>query len=552
MLPCDQGITASILETSLDAIFTIRDDGIIIDVNAAATRMFGWSKEELIGRNISSTMPSPMRERHDSFLEHFSPERGITHILGSGKVLLAERRDGSTFPVEVGISTFMINGERFFTGFVRDMSERQSYIDHLHHIANHDSDTGILNYRGLMALFDAKATGGATALYIQLNGFRRIVAAHGRKAGDQILKTTAERLQQYLPAASQGLALGRVGEAAFALFTDQDALLLTRRCQTELSLPIRYAQLSLQLTVSIGLSSLEGSAAQRLRDAMTACENLDRLIGGIQVFSNALSEQLQRALYMESRLHKALDENALRMLLQPKLDLLSETIVGAEALVRWQDAELGLVSPVDFIPIAERTGLINAVTDWMLAQGLSEIRRYEGSDLSVAVNFSSLDFRQPDVTERVALALEQAQVEPAKLEIELTETIVADHPATTAERMRELKALGVALSLDDFGTGYSSMSYLCQFPLDTLKIDASFVRETPGNPDANAIATAIGALARALDMSTVAEGVETRAQADFLKSQSINLCQGFLFSRPLPPDAFHALVDRQIRTGKTP
>jgi len=210
--------------------------------------------------------------------------------------------------------------------------------------------------------------------------------------------------------------------------------------------------------------------------------------------------------------------------------------------VRWQDEDLGLVSPLDFIGVAERSGLIHQITDWVLEHSLAEFQRYRHQGLSVAVNFSALDFQQSDVVDRVRQSLRQYDFDPALLEIELTESTVAQDPQATAARMRELKAEGIGLALDDFGTGYSSLAYLRQFPLDTLKIDASFVRNTPDTPDANAVAGAIAALARALNMQTVAEGVETRAQAEFLKSLSVERCQGFLFSRPLPPSEFHQYV----------
>ncbi|WP_028535680.1 putative bifunctional diguanylate cyclase/phosphodiesterase [Paludibacterium yongneupense] len=544
MLPCDQSITAAILETSLDAVFTIRADGTIVDSNSAATRQFGWSKAELLGRNIACIVPEPMRGKHDGFLQHFDPARGISHILGNGKVLLAERKDGSCFPVEVGISCFEAGGERFFTGFVRDMTERQRHIDHLHYLASHDPDTGVLNYRGLMA---ECTEGGGAALYLQMNGFHRIVAAQGRRAGEHILKTAATRLQHCLMANGSGAAVARVGEAAFALFAEQDERGVAKGCLDALQAPIPFAHMALRLTASIGISGHERDAAQRLRDAMTACEHLDVNAGGILVFSSELSDKLQRDLYVESRLRTAIEENALRLTLQPKLDLKSETIVGAEALIRWQDAELGWVMPADFIPIAERSGQIGDISDWVLTRSLEEIRRHAGRGLSVAVNFSAQDFQQSDVGARVASALARADVQASQLEIELTESIVAENPAATAQRMGELKKRGVALSIDDFGTGYSSLSYLRQFPLDTLKIDASFVRHTPDDADANAIAGAIAALARALNLSTVAEGVETRAQANFLKSLAVDQCQGYLFSRPLAPADFHELVEHQAR-----
>jgi PAS domain S-box-containing protein len=551
MFPYDQQITSTILETSLDAAFTIRQDGRIMDSNKSATRMFGWTKEEFLGRNISSIVPEPIKSHHDDKLRNFNPNVGVTHILGNGMLLLAERKDGSKFPVEVGISSFTIEGQRFFTGFVRDMTERQRNVDRLQHLASHDEDTGLLNYHGLMEIVKQTVPRPAYAcLYIQITGTPRIVAVQGREAGRLILNAVADRLRQCIAIAGEvqpghELAIARVGGTAFALFTSLDAVEVARACQAAINAPIPYEQMALQVVARIGISGHSGNAVEDFRDAMAACEYAKEGFGGITRFSSSLSDTLRHELNMESRLRGALTENALRLVLQPKFDLQSGRVIGAEALVRWQDAELGLVYPEDFIPLAERTGQIRGITDWVLQHSLAEIRRYSQDGLSVAVNFSSLDFQQPDLVDRVRTALADSKVEPGQLMIELTESVVADDPAATAERMRELKALGIAISLDDFGTGYSSLSYLRQFPIDALKIDDSFVRNTPDNPDANAIAKAVGALAHALNMKTIAEGVETRAQADFLRSLSVDQCQGFLFSGPLTPEDFHAFVTPQ-------
>jgi PAS domain S-box-containing protein len=555
MFPYDQAITTAILETSLDAAFTIQQNGLIVDSNKSATRMFGWSKEEFLGRNISSIVPEPIKSRHDANLLNFNPRIGISHILGNGKLLLAERKDGSNFPVEVGISSFTIDGQRFFTGFVRDMTEKQRHVDHLQYLASHDNDTDLLNYHGLMELagkIDAEPV--EACIYIQIIGFHRIVAVQGREAGRHILRTVADRLRNFLAGEVQptgDVALARVGESAFALFTSRNDLDIAKGCQATVKAPIPYEQMVLQVVARIGISEQTVDAAESFRNAMSASEQVKQSCGGIFHYCASLSDKLRQELNMESRLRNALKENALRLLLQPKIDFQSEKVIGAEALVRWQDAELGLVSPVDFIPLAERTGQIRGITDWVLQQSLAEIRRYSIEGLSVAVNFSSLDFEQPDLIDRVSKALADSNVDPKQLVIELTESVVADDPTATAQRMRELKALGIAISLDDFGTGYSSLSYLRQFPIDTLKIDASFVRHTPDNPDANAIARAVSALAHALNMKTIAEGVETRAQADFLKSLSVDQCQGFLFSKPLTPEDFHTFVTlRQSSAAK--
>lgn len=553
MFPYDQTITSAILETSLDAAFTIQQDGRIMDSNKSATRMFGWSREEFLGRNISTIVPEPIKSQHDDKLRNFNPGVGITHILGNGILLLAERKDGSQFPVEVGISSFISGGKRFFTGFVRDMTERQLHVDQLHHLASHDDDTGLLNYRGLMEAAGKVVPKSSACLYFQMDGFQRIVAVQGRDAGRLILRAVADRLRLCISTAGEiqlarEALLARVGGNSFALFTSLDPLNLAKTCQTAINAPVPYAQMALQVVGRIGIAEHSGDAVEGFRNALAASEQVQPGSGGITRYSVSLSDALRQELNMESRLRGALKENALRLMLQPKFDLQSERVIGAEALVRWQDAELGLVLPTDFIPLAERTGQIRGITDWVLRQSLAEIRRYSDDRLSVAVNFSSLDFQQPDLIDCVRTALADSRVNPRQLVIELTESVVADDPTTTASRMRELKALGVSISLDDFGTGYSSLSYLRQLPIDTLKIDISFVRHTPDNADANAIAVAVGALARALNMKTIAEGVETRAQADFLKSLSVDQCQGFLFSEPLTPDDFHALVTLQQKS----
>jgi PAS domain S-box-containing protein len=545
MFPYDQTITTAILETSLDAAFTISQDGTIVDVNAAASRLFGWSRGEFIGRNISCIVSGSHKVSHDDYLLGFNPARGISHILGNGQLLLAERKNGELFPVEVGISSFVLEGQRFFTGFVRDMSERQNYVERLQHVASHDDDTGLLNFRGLQAYAENQSAAEvAICLHLQLQGFSRTVAADGRQAGRQILTSVAERLQQCCAAEVKEYALARVGEAAFAVLAATDAEQLARVCLAAVSAPVSYAGMTLEVIPRIGLSEGQGAFEQRFRESMAASEHVSQQTGGILSFSSSLAQKLQRELLIESRLHHAVESNALRLVLQPKLDFQSERVIGAEALVRWQDEELGQVFPDEFIPIAERTGQIGQITDWVLAQSLAIIRSYAAQELSVAVNFSALDFQQVDVVDRVKRALEQAGVRPQQLEIELTESAVADDPAVAAQRMHALKTLGITLSLDDFGTGFSSLSSLRQFPIDTLKVDASFVRSTPDNPDACAIVAAIAALARALGLSTVAEGVETRVQADFLTAQGVDYCQGYLFSRPLTPVDFHAFVSR--------
>lgn len=542
MFTYDSVAVASILGTSLDAVFTIDERGCIVDLNAAAVRMFGWSREEFLGRNISLIVPSPLKEKHDGFLAAFSPDRGVKHVLGSGQRLDGQRKDGSKLPVEVGISAFIQDGKRYFTGFIRDMTERQRAHDDLHFLAVHDVDTGLLNYRGFCGN-GPLADESARVICIRLEEFRRLLTTYSQRWCESTLRELAERLQGAL---LPGEVVGRIREDSFAVLVGADAFGRAEALQQVLKKPVVQGKMHFPLTTTMGISRATGNLEQRLHDAQLAC---DRAYPGnksqINEFNDAMSHLTRRELQIENRLRKAIDEGGLLLALQPKVRLADRRITGAEALVRWNDPELGAVSPSEFIPVAERFGLIGGITNWMLRQTLSEISRNADQSTSIAVNFSALDFLQPDLILGLKTALSKQQIDPAKLVIELTESVVAHDVDQVKARMHEIRALGASISLDDFGTGYSSLSYLRQFPLDSLKIDISFIRDIPGKADAVAITSAIVSLAKALSLKTIAEGVESEAQADFLQTLGVDLCQGYLFSKPVPAAEFHRLLKAQ-------
>lgn len=542
MFDYDSTAVASILGTSLDAVFTIDDQGRIVDLNDAAVRLFGRSREEFLGSNIACIVPPPHKEKHDGYLAAFRPDRGVKHVLGSGQRLDAERKDGSRFPVEVGISAFLQDGRRYFTGFVRDMSERQRNEDHLRYLASHDAVTGLLNYRGFCAS-PLPPDAGARVVFFRLEEFRRLVTSYTRDWGDATLREFARRVQDFL---APGEVAARVREDAFAILVPADALGRAATLRRALGMPVSHGGMGFTLTCTLGISRPLGNVEQRLHDAQLACERGCRSgKGSINEFDEAMCRQTARELRIESRLRDAVANGGLSLALQPKVRLADRRIAGAEALVRWVDDELGPVPPSEFIPVAERFGMIGAITDWMLNRSVEELAQGADRDITIAVNFSALDFLQPRLVAKVEGALAARDVNPAQLVMELTETVLASDVALVEARMREIKSLGVALSLDDFGTGYSSLSYLRQFPIDSLKIDISFVRELPAKADAVAIATAIVAMARALELDTIAEGVENEAQAAILQGLGVDLCQGFLFCRPVAAAAFRHLVATQ-------
>jgi PAS domain S-box-containing protein len=536
----DSVAVASILGTSLDAVFTIDAGGCIVDLNAAALQMFGWSREEFLGANISVIVPSPLKEMHDGFLAAFNPDRGVKHVLGSGQRLEGQRKDGSRFPVEVGISAFMQDGERHFTGFVRDMTARQRAEDQMRFLASHDTDTGLLNYRGFAGNSTLPEDGETRVVFFRLEEFRRALTTYGERWGALTLHELSLRLQSFL---GPHEIIARVREDAFAILAPRDAIRRAQSLQQVLLKPIVQGTMAFPLTATIGVSRPVGTLDQRLNDAQLACDRAGASgKGRINEFNDEMRRLTQRELQIETRLRDALYNEGLSLALQPKVRLADRRVVGAEALVRWNDRELGAVPPAEFIPIAERLGLIGRITDWMLQRSMEEVSRCADESIVVAVNFSALDFLQPNLIQHVGDTLSQLKVDPARLVIELTESVLATDVSLVNLRMSEVKVLGASISLDDFGTGYSSLSYLRQFPIDSLKIDISFVRDMPDKADAVAITTAIVSMAKALSLDTIAEGVETEGQAELLHALDVDQCQGYLFSKPIPPAEFHQLL----------
>ena len=546
MFDYDPEAIAAILGTSLDAVFTIDERGRIVDTNAAATRLFGWQREEFLGANISIIVPSPLKEQHDGFLRAFRPDRGVKHVLGRGPRLEGVRKDGSRFPVEVGISTFERQGRRFFTGFVRDMSERQRTEDRMRYLALHDAESGLLNHRGFSEHCAAAAEGERRVAVFRIEEFRRFSVAYGERWSIATLREIAARLQSTL---SPHEAAGRVREDSFALWLGADAASRIETLAATLRQPYTLDTTCLLLTVTFGLSCCEGELDELLRTAQWACDRSGAAgRGGINAFTAGLQQSTMRELSIESRLRNAVRNNRLKLLLQPKCRLADRRIVGAEALVRWDDAQLGSVPPAEFIPLAERLGLVGEITDWVLQRSLAEIAGCPDPAISVAVNFSALDFYRPDFVARLQNALALAAAPSERLVIELTESAAVQDVPLVNGRLQALRRLGIGISLDDFGTGYTALAYLRQFCVDALKIDIAFVRDLPESQSAVSIAQAVVALARGLGLETIAEGVETEAQASMLTTLGVDVGQGFLFGRPLLPSEFHRRVRHQVES----
>jgi len=420
----------------------------------------------------------------------------------------------------------------------------------LRFVATHDAVTGLLSGPALVKMADeALALGRPFSLVtVLMDGLYHHGEHHGLPAGEHVLRTVARRLSDI---AGSEQMLARIEGEIFAVLTfDPEPGLLADRLCAEIRRPIPWGSVELHLASAAGIVSSQGPWAggtDMVPAGYTAARASLKLDGrgGAAHFTPEMRLRMEREALIEDRLWRAVAEGGLTMVMQPKVRAQDGRIQGAEALARWTDQVLGTVSPAEFIPIAERSGIIGDLTLWAMRRALAQAARWRsaGLNLSVAVNVSAVDLRQPNFAEVVRGIIASSGCPPECLVLELTESCLADDPERAAAQFRALKSLGISLSLDDFGTGYSSLSQLRRFPIDTLKIDRSFVMGIADDDGAEAIARTIVALASSFGMETVAEGVETGDQARILRQLGVGQLQGFLFSRPMTTEAFAAMVE---------
>ena len=448
---------------------------------------------------------------------------------------------------------------------LRNTLEAKAYRDR---IAYFDAPTGLPNRRLFMerlkpALRRAgEASAKCALLRIEIDRFRQIRDTLGQSVGDALLRASGERLEKCLDPADPTLPdectaqlLSRVGGSEFVLAlvgvgSAAHAAAFAKRALSVLAEPIWVdgQELFASASAGIGLFPDDGDSGERLMEQTgIATQHALRSGGNSYQFYNAsLNAQSLERLGLETRLRRALERDELSLVYQPKVDVQSGRIVGAEALMRWQHPELGNVSPERFIPIAEETGLIGALGRWALVTACRQNdawRRAGHPPIKVAVNVSSRQFRAGNVLEMIR-SLVSSGLDSSQLVLELTESAIMENPNETSATLRAIKELGVTISVDDFGTGYSSLSYLKRLPLDELKIDRSFVQGIPGDEDDVAIVTAVIMMAHSLGLRVVAEGVETPEQLALLRERGCDVYQGYLCSRPAAPEAWPALFAR--------
>ncbi|HEV3364842.1 MAG TPA: EAL domain-containing protein, partial [Acidimicrobiia bacterium] len=529
-----------ILDTAGDAFIAMDDQGCITAWNEAAEGVFGWMRSEVLGCAVADVMiPPAYRQAHQAGLRRFLAT-GEARVLGQRLELTALHRDGHEFPVEVTLWALPTeNGWSFYT-FGRDISERKRDEETLRYQTLHDQLTGLPNRTLLLdrltqALARADRAGpdprGPALLFVDLDRFKAVNDSLGHDAGDQLLVAVARRLEEGVRPTD---TVARLAGDEFVVLCDgvtdaSGAVAAAERLRAALAEPIRLDTDLVHLTASVGIALADDSTntpealLQAADVAMYRAKQDGR--SRFEIFDEGMRTQTLNRLRTETRLAQAVEHGELRLYYQPVISTDDGRVVGFEALVRWHHPERGLLLPADFIGVAEETGLIVPIGAWVLEEACRQARRWETdlkteAPLEIAVNLSGRQLAQSDFATAAAAIVAEAEIDPTRVQLclEITESLLMRDPEATAETLQTLKASGMRLAIDDFGTGYSSLAYLKWFPVDTVKIDRSFVAGIDSNAADRAIVGAVVDLAHALGITVVAEGVETRGQFTQLRS----------------------------------
>lgn len=538
---------SQILDQIHESVLTMDKLGYITSWNRGAEALFGYTALEAIGRNILFLYADDDASERDIFAEE------------GGRLMEVRRRkkSGDIFWASLSLSPLCdLEGRPVgLIAYLTDITERKLAEDRLHHLAYYDELTGMPNRtlfarlvdQALMVAQRNEATG--CVLFVDLNRFKLINDTLGRHVGDELLRQVAQRFRTALR--DEDLVARLSGdEFAVGLFDIRqhfEATTVAQKLQATLETPFKVESYDLRVGASVGISvyPADGADAETLmRHADIASERakLDHANpdDSVAFYSLDMNDGMQERMRIESGLRHALGHGELTLYYQPKFDIVSNKIIGAEALVRWIHPTRGLVPPIEFIPLAETTGLIVQVGEWVLEAACAQAAVWQRAGLPpfrLAVNVSAREFTHGLPT-RVASTLARYALDPAWLELEITESTLMHDIERVIGIMDRINDLGVALSLDDFGTGYSSLSYLKRFPIDTLKIDRSFTMGIPSDTSDCAIASAIISIGRQLGHRVIAEGVETVEQLEFLRASGCDEVQGYLYSRPLPAAEF--------------
>ena len=544
----------AIIDGALDAIVSIDESGNLVEFNPAAERIFGYTKQQVVGRPLGEMIIPPVdRKKHNKAHQNFVIS-GKKHIFDRRLELNAMRSDGSEFPVELTLTSLKDKGLPFVTGFIRDITESKKAEKEIHQLAFYDALTGLPNRRLFhdrlkqVLISKLRVQNYGALLFIDLDNFKVLNDSRGHDIGDLLLMQVAERLNLCLRAQD---TVARLGGDEFVIILDtlheslQQSLMLAdgvaEKILHSINQPYYIKEFEHHNSSSIGVSifsAVDQLADEVLKRADTAM--YEAKVSGknaIRFFDPAMQVAVEKRVEMELQLRGALLHNQLKLHYQIQVDEVGN-VLGVEALLRWMSEGNHLAMPAQFIALAEDTGLIVPIGDWVLNAACEQLKKWEANDftkgLFLAVNVSVKQFRQADFVLKLKALIEATDINPDMLKLEITESVAMDDMSDTITKMRDLRAIGLRLSIDDFGTGYSSFSYLRQLPFSQIKIDRSFVKDITTDMSSETIVNAIILMTKAMDIKVVAEGVETKAQFELLKKHGCKQFQGYFFGRAVP------------------
>jgi diguanylate cyclase (GGDEF)-like protein/PAS domain S-box-containing protein len=556
----------AIFEDAVVGIFQITPEGRPLSINRALAQMYGYDSPEQLLAEVSNVAgqlfvdPGRMGE-----LANALDENGVVR----GAVVEVYRRDRTKKWQLVNLRAVRDAGGNIalHEGTVEDITDRKAAEERVQYLAYYDALTGLAN-RTLLQDRLSKALAGArrqkdkvALLFLDLDRFKNINDSLGHSVGDLVLKDVAERLKR--TAREQDTVARLAGDEFLIVLTDvkdiPDAAVAAERFMDAMTAEFVVQDHPLSISCSLGISifpehGADGETLIKNADAAMYCAK-DYGRDNFRFFTEDMNAQAVERLTLESSLRLALDRQELFLVYQPQMEIGTGRITGLEALLRWQHSEFGLVPPDKFIRIAENSGLIIPIGEWVLRTACSQARKWQDEGLPampVAVNVSAVQFRQEGFRGLIRKILHETDLAPQYLELELTESLLLSNADVTFSVLQELKAMGLKLAIDDFGTGYSSFSYLKHFPVSKLKIDRSFVRDVAVNPDDAAITSAIISMAKSLNLKVIAEGVENDAQMSFLRAHHCDEIQGYYFSKPLSTEEVVDKLGGTVGQGQGP
>lgn len=543
-----------LIDYAPDGILAVDTSGRIFLANRALCQLSGYALDELLGQPLEMLLPPAARQHHAEKMKRFFVQP-TNRAMGAVSKLELWHRDGHALAVDIALGQGLRQGMAFSLAFIRDVREVVQLRHQMHFHATHDGLTGLYNrwmFREQLnqAIAQGLRTGlSLSVLLIDLDDFKAINDAHGHAVGDEVLKEVAVRLKSVL---RTGDGLARLGGDEFAVLLrdlkhPDDAQVVGQKVLLALGQPYQSGHLTLYPGASVGVVY----APQDAQDAETLMRFADMAMyqakengrGILAMYSVAMLHRLEEKMRLHKRLKQALLTHQLALHYQPQVNLFDNQVHSVEALLRWHDSELGNVPPDRFIPVAESSGLMLLLGDWVLETACQQIAEWhrKGMNLRVAVNVSVQQFRGANLAERVGGLIQRLNFPAHLLEIEVTESVAMVDTAQAVRLLGEFSSLGVCVALDDFGTGYSSLAYLRDLPVARIKIDKSFIRGVATNPKDAMLAEAMIGLARTLGKSVVAEGVETPEQLAFLALHGCDTYQGWLFAKAMPSEDMTAL-----------